>query len=109
MRPPESVLAGRMNIVLAVRMRVVVAMMSRPPERTFLVGRAADEGQDKLKDAVCLIRAMREITVITSRYSKDAKTIERGARGKRNPANTNPKDKQTARVQNDKLGQREVI
>ncbi|HEX3252057.1 MAG TPA: hypothetical protein VHS05_21650 [Pyrinomonadaceae bacterium] len=52
---------------------------------------------------------MREVTVITSRDGKDAKTIERGTGSNGNPANANPKEKQTARVQNDKLGYRQII
>lgn len=109
MRPPKAVLARRMDIILAVCMRVVVAMMSGPPQRTFLICHATDESQDKLKDAVCFIRAMREVTVITSRYSKDTKTIECGTSCHGNPANAHPKDKQAARVQNDKLGYCQII
>lgn len=87
-----------MDIVLAVGMRVVVAMMSGPPQRTFLICRATDESQDELKDAACFVRAMREVTVITSRYSKDTKTIERDTRCYGNPTNTYPKEKQTTGV-----------
>jgi hypothetical protein len=57
-----------------------------------------------LKDAVCFKRAVREVTVITSRDSKNAKTIKRNTRSSGNPANAHPKEKQTAGVQNDKLG-----
>jgi len=79
-------------------------MMSSPPQGTFLIRHATNEGQDKLKDAVCFIRAMREVTVITGRDSKNAKTIKRDTRCNGNGANANPQEWQTARVQNDKLG-----
>jgi hypothetical protein len=62
-----------------------------------------------LKDAVCFVRAMREVTVIASRYSKNALTIECDTRCNGNPANAYPKEKQAARVQNDELGYRQII
>jgi len=81
-----------MNIILAVRMRVVIAMMSRPPQRTFLICHASDESQDKLKDAICFVRTMREVTVITRRYGKDTKTIKRDTSCNGNPADTRPEE-----------------
>jgi hypothetical protein len=89
--PPKAVTWG-MDIILAISMRVVVAMMSGPPQRTFLIRHATDESQEKLKDAVCLIRTMREVTVITSRHRKDTKTIECETRSDGNPTNAHPKD-----------------
>ena len=52
---------------------------------------------------------MREVTVISGGYSKDAETIECDTRGNGNPANAHPKEKQAAGVQNDKLGYCEII
>jgi hypothetical protein len=92
-----------MNVRIAVGMRVVVTMMSRPPQRTLLIRRATDESQEKLKATVCFIRAMREVPVITSRHSKDTQTIKRNTRRNGNPAHASPKEKQTASVQDDKL------
>jgi hypothetical protein len=109
MRPQKAMLARGMYVILAVRVRVVIAMMSGPPERPFLIRHAPDESKDELKDAVCFIRTMREVAVITSRYRKDAKTIECDTRCHGNPANAHPKEQQTARVQNGKLGYRQII
>lgn len=83
-------LARRVNVGFAVRMRVVIAMMSRPPERAFLIRRATDQRQDELKDAAGLIGTMREVTVITGGYGKYAKAVEGKARNHRNPANARP-------------------
>ena len=44
-------LAGGMDVSFAVRMLVMIAMVSSPPERAFLIRRATDKTQDKLKDA----------------------------------------------------------
>ena len=79
-------------------------MMSSPPQGTFLIRHATDESDDELKDAVCFIRAMREVAVITSRDSKNAKTIKRDTRCNGYPANAYPEEKQAAGVQNYKLG-----
>jgi hypothetical protein len=37
MRPPKAVLVRRMDIIFAVRVSVMIAMMSGPPQRTFLI------------------------------------------------------------------------
>jgi hypothetical protein len=103
MGPPKSVLAWRVNVTLAIRMRVVITVMSSPPQRTFLVRHATDESQDKLKNAVSLIRTMGKVTVITGGNSKYPEAIETKTRSNRDPANTHPKKKQTTRMQNDKL------
>ena len=84
-------LARGMNVSLAVRMRVVIPVVSRPPERAFLIRHATDKRQDELKDAAGLVRAMREVPVITGGHCKYAKTVEGKARSRRNPANTRPK------------------
>ena len=97
-------LAGRMNVSFRVRMRVVIPMVSRPPERTFLIRHATDKRQDELKDAAGLIRAMREVPVITGRHRKYAKTVEGKARNHCNPANARPKQQETSTVQENKLG-----
>jgi len=55
MSPPKPMLARGMNVGFAVRMQVVIAMVSSPPERAFLVRRATDKRQDELKDAAGLI------------------------------------------------------
>ena len=80
-----------MNVSFAIRMRVMIAMMSSPPERAFLIRHATDKRQDELKDAAGFIRAMREIPVITSGHCEYAKTVEGKARSHRNPANARPK------------------
>ena len=97
------------NIILAIGVSVVVAMMGRPPQRALLICHATHERQDKLKDAVCFIRAMREVAMVAGGDGKDTDTIECDTRGNGNPANTGPEEKQTARVQNDKLCYRTVV
>ena len=84
-------LARRMNIRFAIRMGVMITVVSSPPERAFLIRHATDKRQDELKDAAGFIRAMREIPVITSGHCEYAKTVEGKARRHCNPANAGPK------------------
>lgn len=64
MRPVEALLLHRMDVILLIRMLVMMAMMSRPPERALLRRHAAQKGQHKLKPAGGLEGTMREVAVI---------------------------------------------
>src|SRR5262249_34010255 len=46
--PPEAALPGRMDVAGLVRLRVVLTMMSGPPQRTPLNGCGADDREEKL-------------------------------------------------------------
>src|SRR5437588_9958534 len=63
-RPPGAVNDGRMGVVLGVRVFVEMAVMRRPPERTFLQSGATETGQAILKDAASPIRLVREMPVV---------------------------------------------
>ena len=84
-------LARGMNVSFAVRMRVMITVMCSPPERAFLIRHTTDKRQNELKDTAGLIRAMREVAVITGGHCENAKTIEGKARSHCNPANACPK------------------
>jgi len=43
MCPPKAVLSRRMNIIFAIRVCVMIAMMRSPPEWTFLMRKAAKQ------------------------------------------------------------------
>src|SRR5690606_18872058 len=57
--PEEAVLARRVRVAGAVRVRVVMAVMRGPPERTALHGRGAEHGEYELHGARSLERAVR--------------------------------------------------
>jgi hypothetical protein len=58
-----------MKIFGAVGMKVMLTMMSGPPERSFLESKAADERTNKLKPSGSLEGSMGEVAVIEGRQS----------------------------------------
>jgi len=85
-----------MNIVVAIRASVMIAMVCRPPEWTFLMREAAKESEQELKDTTRLIRAMSEVAMIAGRDGKYSQTIKTQARDQRYPTNSCPEDQQAA-------------
>src|SRR6185295_18357745 len=63
-RPPEAALDRRMDVLRLVRVPVVLAVMSRPPEDAFLRARHRQPGEQELKDPAGLVGAMREEAVV---------------------------------------------
>ena len=53
--------------------------MCRPPQRAFLCARLREKRENELKDATRLVRAMREIAVITARDREHAHEIQHDA------------------------------
>src|SRR6266851_4472101 len=93
MRPPEAVGPRRVRILDGIRMAMVLAVVSAPPQRPFLHGTASENTQQELKPPAGLIRAMGEIAMIAGRNPKHAHKVEAGAeyhalpssRGEENP------------------------
>ncbi len=57
---PERIFLWRMWIQFRIGVDVMLAMMTRPPQRSTLPGCAAQQRHDETKDATALKRAMRK-------------------------------------------------
>jgi len=77
-------------------MAVMMAVMRSPPDRTFLGCGSAKQGKAELKEATCVVRAMREVAVIRSCNGEHANHIECKANSNGYPANANPKSRNTS-------------
>ena len=53
-----------MQVRLAIRVQVVLAMVRRPPQRALLTGRLREKGHGELPEAIELVGAMAEIAVV---------------------------------------------
>lgn len=69
---PEAIDDGRMDVFFGVGMEMVMAVMARPPDRPFLQGGTAEQGQDELKRSARFVGAMGKVAMITSGQSPDA-------------------------------------
>src|SRR5439155_21327519 len=80
MGPPKAVDPGRMRILDRIRMAVVLAVVSRPPERSLLHGAASQTGEHKLKPPARFIRAMREVAMVAGGESEHAYEVKAGTK-----------------------------
>ena len=71
-RPPEPVFNRRMNVAFLIRVFVMAAMMRSPPQRAFLNGHRAEQGEQELNEAASLERAMGKIAMIPGGQSEHA-------------------------------------
>ena len=58
---------------------MVVSVVRGPPNRTLLSRGCSEECQHKLKEATRLVRPVREVAVVYTRYGKHSDHIERHA------------------------------
>lgn len=89
--PPYRSDDGGMRIVLRVRMLVVVAVVSSPPERTFLQGRATDPGEDKLEPAAGLVRPVGEIAMVNTGDAEHSHHVKENGQADSGPGEWNEK------------------
>lgn len=89
-RPVKAFELGGMQIFLGVGMFMVMPVMRGPPERAFLCGSAADEGEDELEEATGLVAAMREVAMESSRDAEFTDEEHDDAEGKGFPSDSNP-------------------
>ena len=73
------------------------------------MGQTAKQREQELKDATGLIRAMREVTMVTGGNGEDSEAIKTETREQRRPTHSGPEHQQAAGMQKDELRRREVI
>ena len=83
MAAQEAVLDGGVGVVLAVRVRVVMPVMRRPPQRPALHGRGAQQREHELRGARGAEGAMGKVPVIERRDREHADQEQRGRDGDR--------------------------
>ncbi len=97
MAPEEALRMRRMAVVRQVCLRMVVAMMRRPPQRAALHGARPEKGKDKLRGARRLERAMREIAMVESSDREHANAEERDGDCDGNDARIHPQRRRRTR------------
>ena len=97
-------LARGMNVSFAVRMRVMIPVVSSPPERAFLCGRTADPRQDELRDAPGFERAVGKITVVSGGDAEFSDEEQRRAHRQGGRVRSGPKRGQAGQVDGEKSG-----
>src|SRR5438552_18905106 len=75
-----------MHVRNLVGVLMMIAMIGRPPQYSFLGRRLGQECHQKLVQAVELVGAMREVTVISRSHSEDADRIRGKAKRYQRPA-----------------------
>jgi len=90
-RPKKSEERRRMLIQLLIRMPVMVPVMPRPPQHSFLPGSHRQKRDHELKHPAGFVRAVREITVIARRNEKHPHRGQRQARNEIRPAKVHEK------------------
>lgn len=107
-RIPET-FAGIVGIAVLVGQTMVDAMMRTPPKGAFLCAGLSQKCQEELKSAARLVRAVREISMISPRDREHANPIERCAEGPVLPTGARPEGKQRYEVHNDKRHRAEFM
>jgi len=92
MGPEKSEERGRVKIVFLIGKTVMVAMMSGPPEDTFLRRGHGHEGDDELKGAACFEGAVRKIAMVAGGDPEHASGEKRYARDEIGPVKRKEKN-----------------
>jgi len=85
MAPKNTVGNWGMHVLFRVRVSVVAAMMSSPPQRTALGGTTGNKGSNELNDPVSLKCPVRKIAVVKSGDRKHPCRIRNKADEKTRP------------------------
>jgi hypothetical protein len=99
--PQEAALHRRVHVRTLVRMRMMMAMMRGPPDRSALHGGGAEHREDELTGARGLERAMREVAVIKTGDGEHAYRVERHGRDDSRRAHANVDHTQAGKVHSD--------
>src|SRR5438128_2096023 len=78
-RPEKTEKRGRVKILFLIRVAMMMAVMSGPPENALLRGGHGHEGDNELKDAARFERAMGKVAVIAGGDEKHAHDEKRDA------------------------------
>ena len=90
-RPPEAALRGRVHVQLSIRVPMVVAMVTGPPERPFLRRRRREKGEQKLPDSARPECAVSEVAVIADCQAEHSYVVHAGTEHEASPGDTDPK------------------
>ena len=101
-RPPESMLLGRVGILLFVRMFVMMAMLVTPPQRAALNSGRAKHGKEKLRRARRGKCFMGKVAMIKPGDGKHPHQIQHHRRADGEPAPAREKNSEAAEVQKNK-------
>ena len=99
--PEEAVLPGRVDIFRPVGVRVVMAMVRGPPQRSALHGGGAEHGEHELPAARGAERAMREVAVVEGGDREHAHREEGGGEPRCKRAPAGPDRAEAAEMQRD--------
>ena len=98
---PKSVLLGRVGVQVRVRMRVVVTMVSGPPDGATLDCGRAQKPHEKLNRAACAKRFVAEVAVVKAGDCEHADDVHPQAQGQRCPGESHPENRNTRHMQKD--------
>ena len=108
-RPPEGAGQRRMKILLGVGVKVMSAVVRRPPERPFLVSRRRREGEQKLENPASLVRAVREEAMKPGGYREHSHDVQSQAGDDCHQADARPDGEQASHMHGGELSANEVI
>jgi hypothetical protein len=97
------------QVFLSVGVEVMPAVMGRPPERTFLIGRSANKAHHKLESPTALVSAVRKEPVKSSRNRKHANDVQRQAGDYSHYTHAGQKHQQAGQMHEKELGTNRAI
>src|SRR6266850_4000545 len=98
-----------MEIFLSICDEVMAAVMSRPPERSLLIGGRSNKRHQKLENSARLIRSVCEEPMKPRRNCKHAYDIQRQASHHCHCAHARPNDEQASQMHEKELNADEAI
>ena len=101
MRLPKSVLLGGVGIQMGVGMRVVITMVSGPPDRATLNRRSPQKSHEELNGAAGAERLVAEVSVVETCDRKHTNDVHPNAQGQSRPRESHPKHRNTRNMQED--------
>src|ERR1044072_8732238 len=109
MRTPERVRERRVQVVIRVRVKMMAAMMGRPPERPLLVRSCAKKGNQELENPAAAVRAVREETMKPGGDRKHPYDVQSQTGHDRRNAHARPDDKQASHMHEEELNTDGII
>ena len=103
LRTPKGAADGRVEIILSVGIEVMTAMMGRPPERPFLLGRRSQKGQKELENPAGSVGAVRKEPMKPGGDREHAHQVKAQTRDHSHRAHARPDESQTSQMQKEKL------
>ncbi len=109
MRPPQGASEWRVEIFLSVRQEVMAAMVGRPPERSFLIGRRSGKSDQELKNSASYVGAVSEESMKSGGDGEHTRYVKRQTGADCYRAHARPDDEQASQVHKKELHADEVI